>query len=1150
MTTWTSPTGFIDPSSGWQWEEYAYDEGFEYGARTISMLSPYSWSPWLHFTHSALNCDKIRYYNVTDPPNANIEIWVHKDNVWVKVYEGPASNSGWREVGFAIGSVDEIKLRIYNGSPGIYYAYLLEIDFGEVETSKSFKADGVLQKPFTKTFTADAVLSEYYKEVVADALLQKGVIKPFTGDAFLTAPGTKTLSADAYLVKLGIKNLLGDAILKSADIIWTSPTGHIDPESGWLDEERAYDEDPYGTGARTTVFVGIGQWSPWLHLTHSAINCDRIRYFNIDSPAQADVEIWIHKDSVWIKIYEGVAVNSGWREVGFSMGSVDEVKLRIYNGSPDIDVAYLMEFDFGEAPSSKTFKGDALLQKPLTKTLTADAYLAEAATKIATADALLQKPFTKTFLGDAVLLAGPYIPPAPGAPVTIPEVRIEIFRGPPYFMDDNFVKVWAKTSGGTSAFSTDGDLATLDAGSVAWCTVERSFIGDEFSSTTYPYIIVRITDLDAGATWRVSARYDAAWHTILTDTETGVFEAIIPTGKTVQKIEIAVGGTGKTCKYDYLAVCKDTLLVPSDTFDVIDELIIITPLLQKGVAGANLTFPNFDGEYTDKITPMDRIIIYLNRKGDAMKKMFGGKITNPSYEGGEGQHYINLECMGLGEQLHAPSAMFNKQYDGQDGKPLIQEGVALCLDLTDKFVDVDGDIASTHDIAYDEQGKAVTPFKLINEICQRAKTAGGIIGFDAYVDPAGNVHVFKYEKYTSGVTLSILGYGHGLDGHKIRNKITVFGCAEKPNDSSKDYGTDMATPYKGSTVDQVSGSGQKNLYVASTASFSPGDKIWIYEYPDYEENEVDTIDAGVKLVCLNNLANSYGVGDGVIVFPGWGPISAGTTITADATNKIIGSRSVKVAVNDGGGWGGVIYHFGSENAINMNDYKMLNIFLRASVVTGGLISLMDVNFKRASFSGVDMHRINDFKFYDELGGRKNEDAWNPESGFDWTQIIQVEIRMYQSVVDFWVDGLFFGNARWSGTHEDTASSTAYGVRIADPQTFDEINSDAECVLMAKAIIDSLKEIVKSFRQMQVEGCSDFVPGDKQPVVISNDNVDDNFRSVEIRDVIHGVDWDTFLSLSDEKGLVAFVFAGKPVEPVVAAIVARKPRHVMRAPPWI
>jgi hypothetical protein len=122
-----------------------------------------------------------------------------------------------------------------------------------------------------------------------------------------------------------------------------------------------------------------------------------------------------------------------------------------------------------------------------------------------------------------------------------------------------------------------------------------------------------------------------------------------------------------------------------------------------------------------------------------------------------------------------------------------------------------------------------------------------------------------------------------------------------------------------------------------------------------------------------------------------------------------------------------------------------------------------------------------------------------------------------------VDGLHFKTAMFSGTASDSISIAKYGIQWAEPQTDSELQSDAECELKAKSLIDFLKATIESL-DVTVDGDNNFVPGDKQRVIVTNDNLDAYFRIMEIRHVIDGVSWDTILKLSNEPKLMDYIFA--------------------------
>ena len=353
----------------------------------------------------------------------------------------------------------------------------------------------------------------------------------------------------------------------------------------------------------------------------------------------------------------------------------------------------------------------------------------------------------------------------------IPVILAEIFRGPG-FADDNFMSGWGLTSGGTSSFSTDGDIVTLNSGTEPACVIEKTFPAT-IHTNAHGYIEAKITSC-VGSNWEIALYQAGAWDTYLSGSESGVFEhTLIPTNH-YTKIRLRVAGN---VLFDYVFISKLSMLQPA--VDLSQSAEIVLPLLELGIASAKLSLPNYgdggSGPYTGSISEFDRIIIWLYRQGDTEKKVFGGKITDYTYRGQQQDFWLDLDCLGLGQQLHAPSGTLQKVYQSVNGKTIILDAVAACSELTNKFVDVDNEIASTHSVTHDE----VLPFQIITEICKKATTAGGAVGFDGYVDPAGNVHIFKTQKYASPVTLSNIRYEHPINAHRIRNKQTVYGAKSK-----------------------------------------------------------------------------------------------------------------------------------------------------------------------------------------------------------------------------------------------------------------------------------------------------------------------------------------------------------------------------------
>jgi len=132
--TWTSPTGFSDPSAEWSDETLAYDEDITTRAFTTQGTSDQTWSAYLHLTVASMLSDTVRYYLASAAPSCDIEIYVYRDGGWVGVFTGAAIKGSWQEKTFAPGLVTEVRLRFKNTTGGTIAMDLYEFDFGKVST--------------------------------------------------------------------------------------------------------------------------------------------------------------------------------------------------------------------------------------------------------------------------------------------------------------------------------------------------------------------------------------------------------------------------------------------------------------------------------------------------------------------------------------------------------------------------------------------------------------------------------------------------------------------------------------------------------------------------------------------------------------------------------------------------------------------------------------------------------------------------------------------------------------------------------------------------------------------------------------------------------------------------------------------------------
>ncbi len=125
---------------------------------------------------------------------------------------------------------------------------------------------------------------------------------------------------------------------------WVWPTGHNDPSGSWSMEWQAYDGD---LDTHTNSGNDLNEWSGFLEFTFDPpIMSDKAR-FNADFlPGLNDeIDLDVHRDGVWIDVYQGSFASRTWIETSFPQGSVDKARIRMrHTTKPGFAVEWLYEF--------------------------------------------------------------------------------------------------------------------------------------------------------------------------------------------------------------------------------------------------------------------------------------------------------------------------------------------------------------------------------------------------------------------------------------------------------------------------------------------------------------------------------------------------------------------------------------------------------------------------------------------------------------------------------------------------------------------------------------------------------------------------------------------------------------------------------------
>jgi len=417
------------------------------------------------------------------------------------------------------------------------------------------------------------------------------------------------------------------------------------------------------------------------------------------------------------------------------------------------------------------------------------------------------------------------------------------------------------------------------------------------------------------------------------------------------------------------------------------------------------------------------------------------------------ENYIRVRGRCWGERLFRRQV--TKTYENKKGEYIVK-------DLIDNYVGLSHvrnstELVENTDTTYTLLEYESAPvFDILKYVAGSADKAG-VIGFDFRVEPDGKFAFFPKNSKTSSVSLSerIEISEYRKDIHRVRNKITVYGAAEKARPADKD---------------------------AWTESLTPTDGAW----------------------------NAYG---------------GGSTLSLDSADKVVGSYSIKTS---GGTGTGLIFTFNAGKEQDCNLHPSLTFQVKTAS------GYPDLTVELEDTAGMIVGRYERIRDGDWVlqsfpVGKKNSDQWQHSvfntQPFDWGNVKYVRFVVSSTVgVDLRVDNLFFNKCRWESVQEDSASQTAYGLREL-VEVDEELHSDNECMLRAKALLAHLKDSAEyiTVRSNVVDyGTSQLLPGDKIHVALPNENIDADYRiiSVEYRVVAAEQTLEVTVELGKEPSLLA------------------------------
>lgn len=165
-TSWIRATGVSDPDTEWTDEDHLIDgikSASNYGYDDTPSTS---WSSFVYVTHSALVCDKVRWYVTSTSTIINtIDIDVY-DTAWRHVYQGafPASVAWVQKNLGTVRTITQIRVSFYNSSTQ-RWVVCGEVEFGQLsvppQVTNVQATDGVHTNKVVVTWNAASGATGY-----------------------------------------------------------------------------------------------------------------------------------------------------------------------------------------------------------------------------------------------------------------------------------------------------------------------------------------------------------------------------------------------------------------------------------------------------------------------------------------------------------------------------------------------------------------------------------------------------------------------------------------------------------------------------------------------------------------------------------------------------------------------------------------------------------------------------------------------------------------------------------------------------------------------------------------------------------------------------------------------------------------------------
>lgn len=461
--------------------------------------------------------------------------------------------------------------------------------------------------------------------------------------------------------------------------------------------------------------------------------------------------------------------------------------------------------------------------------------------------------------------------------------------------------------------------------------------------------------------------------------------------------------------------------------------------MMEEVSNFELALYNFDKQYieTYPIHNKDFVRIFIGR-GAVLPQVFQGKVEEIDAESEAMYHEMTLKGRCIGEDLYR--RLVTELFQNQKGEYIVKTLLdKYCSFLRHRRNDVE--LIEDTDTTYTELESINKPLKdLLDKIASTADKAG-VIGYDFRIEFDGLFAFFPRGSKTSPISLADVNKysNYRRTVHRIRNRILIYGAQEKTYPLDMDSWTESLTDWSSDGYGTLSTSTDK-VYGAYSIQVQRNDR-----YVQMTRSNIGPVKCGFGTPDHFNTKNLF-------FYP-----------HANAIGKS------QIAI-----------HFYAPDALNF-----ISWFL--------------------PYDSFQMEKWNGLKL--TFGPKEPHVHVGPAEGIwwytgnpDWNDIQKVKFTMDHSGstdTSLKVDKMYFSGARWSAIAENIADPT--DIREMT-ETDEELHSDAECLARAEAYLDWLKDEAELLT-LQTEildfGSNRIQPGDMQPVVLPNENVNKSFRVLNI-----------------------------------------------------